>query len=280
MPEPYAELIGDPIDHSLSPAIHNFWLKQLGIDASYRAVRVAPDEVAAYFESGRKDPAWRGCNVTAPLKTTALACLQSIDEAVERIGAVNCVHRGAYGLAGSNTDVQGVAEALKAADLAGKRVVVIGGGGAARAADHYLHLRGAAEIVMLAREPRRIALRSALVVRGTRLVPFAEAPSAFDGAAAVINATPLGMAHAPAMPAGILAALDRLAPDSVAFDMVYAPLDTPFLAAARAAGLRTTDGLVMLVGQARSAFRIFFGSDPPQSADAELRRLLLGASTG
>lgn len=279
MPEPYAELIGDPIGHSLSPTIHNFWLKQLRIRESYRALRVTPDDLPAYFEARRRDMAWRGCNVTAPLKRAVFPFLQALDGGVDNVRAVNCVHPGPNCLVGANTDVEGVAEALASADVEGRRVVIIGGGGGARAAAHHLHERSAADIVMLVREPDRVEV-PLFLRRAVRLAPLDAAPAVLEGAAVVINATPLGMAHAPAMPDTILAALDRLAPGAVALDMVYAPLDTPFLAAARAARVRTVDGLVMLLGQARYAFGIFFGADPPPSADAELRRLLLGASTG
>jgi shikimate dehydrogenase len=271
VPESYAEVIGDPIGHSLSPAIHNFWLQRLGIEGSYRATRATSDDLAAYFEARRNDPAWRGCNVTAPVKAAVLPFLQIFDEAAQTIGAVNCVTNGPNGLAGINADVEGVAEALGDVDLAAGRVVIIGGGGAARAAAHYLQRRSAAEIVMLVRVPGRVALSDAAARYIARVAPLDAAPLEFDGAAAVINATPLGMAHAPPMPASILASLDRLQPSGVALDMVYEPRDTAFLAAARAAKLRTVDGLVMLVGQARPAFQLFFGAEPLRDADAELR---------
>jgi shikimate dehydrogenase len=99
------------------------------------------------------------------------------------------------------------------------------------------------------------------------------------GATLIINATPLGMDHAGPMPEALLAALPSAAPSATVFDMVYQPLDTAFLQAARAAGLRTVDGLTMLIGQARVAFRLFFGAEPPAEHDAELRHLLI-AGTG
>src|SRR6185295_5762182 len=122
---PYAEVIGDPIAHSKSPAIHNFWLRSLGIDAAYRATRVT--DLNAFFEARRGDPEWRGCNVTAPHKQ---AVIPFLDEA-SPIGAVNCIVRDGDRLIGLNTDVDGVNEALAGADLG--RIVMIGAGGAAKA---------------------------------------------------------------------------------------------------------------------------------------------------
>jgi shikimate dehydrogenase len=266
---PYAEVIGDPIAHSKSPVIHGFWLKSLGIEAVYRATLVT--DLDDYFRARRGDPAWRGCNVTAPHKQAVISFL---DEA-SPIGAVNCVVREGDRLIGLNTDADGVREALAGAPLwtpafAGERsgaresqvsldrVVLIGAGGAAKAA--RAALANARDIVSITRHN----------IENVELVA---------DASLIINATPLGMAHAAPMPEALLAALPSAAPGATAFDMVYQPLDTPFLQAARAAGLRTVDGLAMLIGQARQAFRFFFGAEPPAEHDAELRHLLI-AGTG
>jgi len=242
---PYAEVIGDPIAHSKSPAIHNFWLGKLGIDAAYRATRVI--DLEAYFDARRGDSDWRGCNVTAPHKQ---AVIPFLDEA-SPVGAVNCIVRDGGRLAGLNTDVDGVHAALAGADLS--RVVLIGAGGAAMAVKAAL--ADAGELVGITRQN----------IDRTELLA---------GATLIINATPLGMAHAGPMPGALLAALPSAAPGATAFDMVYQPLDTLFLQAARAAGLSTVDGLTMLIGQARKAFRLFFGAEPPAEHDAELRHLL------
>ena len=281
MPEPYAEVIGDPIGHSLSPMIHNFWLERLGLPGDYRAVRVRSDGLSGYFESRRKDLAWRGCNVTAPLKLAAVSHLDATDESVDTTRAVNCVRPGPKCLYGANSDVDGVAEALGTVDLAGTRAVIIGAGGAARAAALYLQRQGVTEIVMLVRDPGRVELPWTLQLTPvTRVASLDAASSALEGAKVAINATPLGRADAPALPHSILQSLRRLAIGGVAFDMVYSPLETAFLAAARGASIQTVDGLVMLVGQARFSFEMFFGAEPPRSADAELRRHLLEKSGG
>ena len=241
----YAEVIGNPIAHSKSPAIHLFWLKKLGLAGDYRATLVT--DVAAYVAARRDDPDWRGCNVTAPYKT---AILPFLDEA-SPIGAVNCIVREGDRLTGLNTDVDGIVEAAAGADRA--KVVLIGAGGAAKAA--RAALANAGQIVGLNRQN----------MDQTQLL---------SGATLIVNATPLGMAHAGPMPPALLAALPSAAPGATLLDMVYDPLDTPLLQAARGAGLRTVDGLAMLIGQARRAFRLFFGAGPPMEHDAELKALL------
>jgi shikimate dehydrogenase len=246
---PYAEVIGDPIAHSKSPEIHNFWLESLGIRADYRATLVT--DLSAFFSARRGDPDWRGCNVTAPHKQ---AVIPFLDEA-SPIGAVNCIIPQGDRLIGLNTDVDGIHEALAGADFG--RVVLIGAGGAARAVSVAL---AEVEITSIT---RRNMDEVGLIERATL----------------IINATPLGMGHAGPMPEALLAALLSAAQGATAFDMIYQPLDTLFLQAARAAGLRTIDGLTMLTGQARQAFRLFFGAEPPAEHDAELRDLLI-AGTG
>lgn len=241
----YAEVIGDPIAHSKSPAIHKFWLRKLGLDADYRTTRVT--DLSTYLDARRGDPDWHGCNVTAPHK---LAVIPFLDEA-SPIGAVNCIVRDDGRLVGLNTDVDGIVEALAGADRS--KVVLIGNGGAAKAA--RAALADAGEVVNVARQN-------------------IEKAGLIAGATLIVNATPLGMAHAGPMPPALLAALPSAAPGATVLDMVYQPLDTPLLQAARAAGLRTVDGLTMLIGQARQAFRLFFGAEPPAEHDAELRHLL------
>jgi shikimate dehydrogenase len=270
---PFAEVIGDPVAHSKSPLIHRHWLQALGLDRDYRATQVSTPDLASFFAERRADPRWRGCNVTAPHKQSVLAFTDRLDPAAAAIGAVNCIVRDGAALVGYNTDVDGVAEAASAVDLRGSKAIVIGAGGGARASVRALLAREPASIVVLARDPRRAAaLGAGSPIVGVERLSNAET---FKNAAFVINATPMGMTHADAMPDALLDALALAAPGATAFDMVYEPLRTPFLQAAEAAGLRTVDGLTMLIGQARRAFRHFFGADPPE-ADAELRRLLTG----
>lgn len=255
--KPYAEVIGDPIAQSRSPAIHGAWLAEEGIDAAYHATRVTPDDLGDFFASRREDPFWCGCNVTAPLKQDVIRFLDRLDPAVAEIGAVNCIVPEPAGLTGYNTDVDGVFAALEGSDLEGRTATMIGAGGAARAGLFALRALGA-DVRILARSPEK-----AKALGAEKIFPFEVAAEAMAGAAAVVNASTLGMAHVGPMPEVLLAALGGAAPGAVAFDMVYHPEETAFLAAAQVRGLKPVGGLVMLEGQARRAFRLFFGGLTP-----------------
>ena len=282
--KPYAEVIGDPIAQSKSPKIHGFWLAKLGIDADYRACHVRPGDLADYLAARRADPLWRGCNVTMPHKQAVMPLLDRIEPPADAIGAVNTILPGGAGsLAGTNTDAAGFLEPL-AADLAQthyfRMARIMGTGGAARAIIAALAEHGFT-LVVAGRNPAKArALLDELAPRGEHhaidLAHFAEPTDfAFDDREGccdlVINASSLGMQGQPPL------AFDwsHAPPGSIAYDIVTAPLDTPFLQAARAKGHRTIDGLSMLIGQAAVAFEKFFGAAPPREHDAELRRILV-----
>lgn len=262
---PFAEVIGDPVDHSLSPDIHNHWLERLGLKGDYRRLRCSPAELPAYLARRIQDPWWRGCSVTMPLKEAAADLV-----AGSAVGAVNCVVPDGERLRAFNTDVEGVAAALGDLRLAGAPAVVIGAGGAARAVVAQLAGRDA-RVTILARSPEKAELLRQ--IGDISILPLAQAEKATRGAAVIVNATPLGMTGGEAMPPCILDAL-AAAPDALAVDMVYCPLVTPLLARAAAAGLHTADGLTILIGQARRQFELFFGAALPED-DAELRALLV-----
>ena len=282
--KPYAEVIGDPIAQSKSPKIHGFWLAKLGIDADYRACHVRPGDLADYLAARRADPLWRGCNVTMPHKQAVMPLLDRIEPPADAIGAVNTIlPNGGGSLAGTNTDAAGFLEPL-AADLAQthyfRMARIMGTGGAARAIIAALAEHGFT-LVVAGRNPAKArALLDELAPRGEHhaidLAHFAEPTDfAFDDREGcldlVINASSLGMQGQPPL------AFDwsHAPPGSIAYDIVTAPLDTPFLQAARAKGHRTIDGLSMLIGQAAVAFEKFFGAAPPREHDAELRRILV-----
>jgi shikimate dehydrogenase len=271
----YAEVIGDPIAHSKSPLIHNFWLENLGIDGEYRACHVRAGELADYFARRREDALWRGCNVTIPHKQAVIPWLDGVDTRASGVGAVNAVLRtGDARLTGTNTDVDGVGEAVAAASIEGRITVVIGSGGAARSALAYLAGSGRGGVRVVARSLDKAARAARECGLQAEIVPFAEAAAALAGASLLINSTQLGMKGQQAMPALVLDGLKGLAADALVFDMVYAPLDTDLLKAARKLGLATSDGLAMLVGQAATAFERFFGQAPPRQCDDELRKML------
>ena len=280
---PYAEVIGDPIAQSKSPAIHNFWLGKLGIAAEYRACHVRPGELADYLAARRADPLWRGCNVTMPHKQAVMAGLDVIEPPADRIGAVNTVlPLEGRRLAGTNTDAAGFLEPL-ADELAQthyfRMARIIGTGGAARAIITALAAQGFT-LVVAGRDPAKArALLDELAPGGDHHTPhlshFAGPTDfAFDDREGccdlVVNASALGMAGQ----APLAFDLSHAPPRSIVYDIVTNPRETPLLAGARAAGFRTIDGLAMLIGQAAVAFERFFGAPPPRGDDAALRELL------
>jgi shikimate dehydrogenase len=284
-----AEVIGDPIAHSKSPVIHGFWIGALGLEAEYRAVHVTADGLEAYFAARRADPAWVGCNVTMPHKEAVLAHVDEVDALATRLNAANTIVKGADGrLVAGNTDVDGVSGPLGQhrigdyADHVATYVQIIGAGGAARAAVLGAQAVGFGNFDVFNRSPGRAdavaALAGAPFGTGNPLDALGPIRNPDDGASVqryshvVINATSMGMHGANPVPIDLAAYF----PDTIVFDMVYAPLETPLLAQARRLGLRTIDGLEMLVGQAATAFERFFGMTPPRERDAELRALLVG----
>ena len=284
MSRPYAEVIGDPIAQSKSPAIHGYWIEKLGLDAAYRACHVRAEDLAQYVAGRRDDPEWRGCNVTMPHKQAVVPLLDRLEIGAELIGAVNTVTPRRNGmLIGSNTDGAGFLEPLRpllAKEHLFRMARVVGTGGAARAIVAALAEEGMV-VVLAGRDPAKArALLDEIDPEGEHhavdLTHFA-APTdfAFDDRAGcfdlIVNASPLGMAGQPPLKFDF----SHAPPGSVVYDIVTHPLDTDFLKAARAAGFRTIDGLSMLIGQAAIAFEKFFGVAPPRDdGDAELRRIL------
>lgn len=274
---PYAEVIGDPIAQSKSPVIHRYWLDQLGIEGDYRAWRVTAAALADHIKRSRDDYCWLGCNVTIPHKQTIMPLVDRLDPAAKAVGAVNVVYRDGRELVGLNSDVAGVEAAI--GDTARDGIVcVIGAGGAARAGLAAAARQQPGAIRLIARSrPKAAALLEDLGIAGD-VHDIEAAGAAFQDAALVINASPLGMAGQPPLPASLIAGLDRTAATATVFDMVYDPLETAFLAEARQRGRTAVDGLVMLVGQAREAFRRFYSDTPPgdPTSDAALRARLTG----
>lgn len=273
MSERYAEVIGDPIAHSKSPIIHGFWLESCGIRAGYRKTHVLAAELAEFIHRRRRDPDWRGCNVTIPHKLAVMPLADAVDEAAERVGAANCLYFERGRMVATNTDVIGVGEALSRT-LVDQPLCLIGAGGAARAALVAAYVLGASDIRLVLRDPAKgERLLGELGMHG-RVFDLGAPSAAFDGAAVVINASPLGMVGSPPMPPALLDGLALLERGGLVFDMVYAPLETDLLARARSLGQAAVDGLTMLIGQAGEAFRHFFGVAPPRERDAELRARL------
>ncbi|MGL6043676.1 MAG: shikimate dehydrogenase family protein [Sandaracinobacteroides sp.] len=286
----FAEVIGDPIAQSKSPMIHGFWIGALGLKAEYRAAHVRPGGLAGYFAGRRADPDWAGCNVTMPHKEAVLAHADEVDPLAARLNAANCIVKLSDGrLIARNTDVQGVAEPLSRHRIGGYPthvatcVQIIGAGGAARAAVLGAQDAGFGDFDIFNRSAARAdavaELAGTALGTGNPLEALGPIRNPNDGLAdqrtshVLINATSMGMFGENPVPVD----LSAYRPDTIVFDMVYTPLETALLGQARACGLRTIDGLEMLVAQAALAFEHFFGVAPPRDRDVELRALLTGA---
>ena len=262
----HACVIGWPIEHSRSPLIHGYWLRTLGIEGSYTREPVEPAELTGFLASMR-DRGLAGCNVTVPHKEAALALSQDRDAAAEAIGAANTLWLDGATLCASNTDAYGYMTYLNAcAPQWSKRdapIVVMGAGGAARAIIYGFLQAGVARVRVF----NRSAARSEDLARhfGARVeaCDWALRDDAVRNAAVVVNTTTLGMQGAG--DTGITFASAH--PDLVVSDIVYVPLESGLLAAARDRGLATVDGLGMLLHQAVPGFEKWFGVRPQVTAE-------------
>ncbi|MGE0745750.1 MAG: shikimate dehydrogenase [Rhodospirillales bacterium] len=267
-----AGVMGWPVAHSRSPRLHNHWLERYGIDGVYVPLPVRPEDFAT---AARLLPriGFAGANVTVPHKEAAFAAADRCDPIARRIGAVNTLVVDGDVLLGHNTDAFGFIESLRA-DVPDWRgadgpAAVIGAGGAARAVCVALQDAGVPEIRVVNRTRARAAALVAALGAPLVAVDWADRTTALADAALLVNTTTLGMAGQPPLDL----ALDRLPVSAVVNDIVYVPLETPLLAAARARGNAVVDGLGMLLHQARPGFAAWFGRMP--DVDAELRRFVL-----
>jgi shikimate dehydrogenase len=264
-------VIGSPVAHSLSPLLHNTAFAALGLGARWRsfAFEVAPGEVRGALAAMRRAGV-RGLSVTMPHKAAVAALVDECSEAARRLDAVNCVVNDDGALYGTNTDGEGfVASLARAArfDPTGRRCLVVGAGGAARAVVLALAEGGAAGVAILNRTPERAFRAADLAGPAGSAVPLTDGSVAAAVAAAdlVVNATPVGMAGGAAaeewlVPPGLLG------PGQVAADLVYAPRPTRWLAEAEATGATVVDGLGMLVHQAAAQLALWTGVEPPVEA--------------
>ena len=264
-----AGVVGWPIAHSLSPRLHGYWIEEYGIDAAYVPLAVRREDFAAAL-NGLRLAGFRGLNVTVPHKEAAFALAERCDNAAEIAGAANLLLFGENGIEARNTDAAGLRasldETLGAGALKGRSAVIWGAGGMARAAVCALSDLGVSEIRILNRNPARAEnLRAALMARTAAKLVCAGLEDwgrAGRDAGLLVHATSAGMNGAPSLDLP----LDVLPGDAAVFDAVYNPLETRLLAQARARGLRTVDGLGMLMHQAVPAFAAFFGVEPKISA--------------
>lgn len=262
-----AGIAGAPVGHSLSPLIHNAWIEAAGLDAVYVPF-APPADGFARFADGLRGGAVCGINVTVPFKEAAAEACDALSPRARAAGAANLlVFRRDGTIVGDNTDGEGMLGALGALaggfDPKAGPVVILGAGGAARGAAAAFVLEGAPAIRIVNRTLAKAELIAGLLEGDIEAYPLDRCAEALADAAVVINATTAGLEGAEPFDVPLAAAR----PDVVVMDMVYKPLVTPLLASARVLGLRTVDGLEMLIRQAGPSFEAFFGRPPPPGVD-------------
>jgi shikimate dehydrogenase len=265
-------VIGWPVEHSRSPLIHGYWLKHYGIDGVYKRAAVAPEEIGAFLRDlpGR---GFVGANVTVPHKEAALAAADHADDIARSIGAANTLWLEDGALHATNTDTYGFLRNLD--DLApewalpGGVAAVLGSGGAARSVLRGLLDRGFTEVRLVNRTKERADDLARFFGPLVRTIEWKSRGKALDNAALLVNTTTLGMNGAPPLDID----LDALPENAVVSDLIYVPLETALLRQARERGLRTADGLGMLLHQAVPGFEKWFGVRP--EVTPELREIIL-----
>ena len=250
-----AAVVGDPVEHSLSPAIHNAAFEALDVDWVFLAFQVGAAELASAV-SGLRAIRVEGLSVTMPHKAAVVPLLDRLTSSAQSIGAVNCVSRQGTDLVGHNTDGDGLVDALRETgfDPAGKRCLILGAGGAARAAAFALGVAGAESVVVRSRRPEAAAAAATLAGRAGSAEE--QGSASYD---LVVNATPLGMRSSDPSP---IREEEIRAGQTVA-DLAYAAGSTPLLAAASAVGAAPVEGTRVLLHQAARAFELWTGRVPP-----------------
>jgi shikimate dehydrogenase len=264
-----AAVIGDPIRHSRSPAIFNAAFAATGLDWVYLAFEVVGGRAGAALEAMRVLGV-DGLSVTMPHKTDVAALVDELSPQAERLGAVNCVARDGDRLIGHNTDGAGFVASLRTDggfEPSGRRCVVLGAGGAARAVVLALAEAGAADVVVVNRSIDKAEAAATLAGAVGRVAPTTHLAAQLTTADLLVNATSVGMDDR-SNPID-QASLEALPSAALVSDLIYRPLVTPLLAGADGRGLRTLGGLGMLVYQAAVAFEHWTGLDAPVT---EMRR--------
>jgi shikimate dehydrogenase len=255
-------VIGWPVEHSRSPAIHRYWLERYGIDGAYEKEAVRPEEFASFLGS-LSDRGYAGANVTLPHKTEALRLATKADESARAIGAANTLWLDGTGrLNASNTDAYGFMTNLNQEaphwNKGRAPVMVLGAGGAARAILYGLIAQGASRILLANRTRDRAEVLAGTFGPAVSVVDWDARNQALAGCGLLVNATSLGMSGKGPLDIEV----EALPEDAVVADIVYSPLETPLLATARARRRQAVDGLGMLLYQAVPGFERWFGVRP------------------
>ena len=267
-----AGVMGWPVAHSRSPAIHGRWIRQYGLQGDYVLLPVQPAHLPDAVR-GLRALGFAGCNITIPHKVSAMALVDRVDPLARRIGAINTIVVEPDGaLAGYNNDAYGFIQSLLDAQPGWRAdtgpVTVLGAGGGARAILVALAERGAREIRLCNRSLDKAQALAEEFGAPVHAYPWAQRAEALDGCALLVNTTSLGMKGQEPLEL----ALDSLPRHALVSDIIYVPLETPLLAAARQRGNPTVNGLGMLLNQARPAFRSWFGVMP--DVTSELRHAI------
>lgn len=248
--------------HSRSPLMHNHWMEQQGLAGSYVFLEIRPDGLSAALRA-LHPLNFAGCNLTIPHKLAAMDIVDEVDDVARKIGAISCVVvREDGSLFGTNNDWRGFIGNLKQEQPDWRAdagpVAVVGGGGGGRAVCHAL-LHDGATGIRLVNRTREKAERIAAALGGPiEVFPWEERHDVLEGVAMAVNVTSQGMVGE----APLDLKLDRLPPSAIAADIIYTPLETPYLAAARMRGNRTVNGLGMLIHQGAPAWKLWFGIEP------------------
>ncbi|MBI2724671.1 MAG: shikimate dehydrogenase [Polaromonas sp.] len=273
LPFGLAGIMGWPVAHSRSPAIHNHWIRKYGLNGAYVQLPVAPGKLALAVP-GLAALGFRGCNITIPHKVDAMQLVDEVDIMAKRMGAMNTIVVQPDGsLKGFNNDGFGYIQSLIDAQPDWRAdagpITVLGAGGAARAVVLSLADRGAKEIRLLNRTfDKAEALANEFGVP-VKALPWEERHAALADVALLVNTTSQGMHGQPDLDLN----LDALPKHALVSDVIYVPLETPLLAAARKRGNPTVNGLGMLLNQARPAFHAWFGVMP--EITEELKQALI-----
>jgi shikimate dehydrogenase len=267
-----AGVIGWPVSQSRSPKLHGYWLEKYKIPGAYILLPVQPEKVGDAIK-GLVALGFAGCNVTIPHKLAVMPLLDNIDPLAKRMGAVNLIVVGEDGkLTGFNKDGYGWFESIKEKkpdfNVKAGPAVVMGAGGGARAITFTLADEGAPEVRLINRHKERADKLAADCGKPVRVVPWEQRMDALEGANLLVNCTNQGMIGQQPLDLP----LDKLPSTAYVSDIIYNPMETPLLAAARQRGNATVNGLGMLLHQARPAFKAWFGVDP--EVTPELRKII------
>lgn len=270
-----AGVCGWPIHHSLSPVLHNYWLRDSGIQGAYIPFAIRPDEAIRAFKS-LKHTSIAGVNVTLPLKALAYAAADDVTDDARKLGVSNCLFKRHGQLIAHNTDLEGFIAPLltkmKVTELAKKSVLIIGAGGASKAVIGALLSLGVAEICLINRTDKTAQdIVDMVNVPSLYTASWSDRHDAVTRSTLIVNASAGGMSGKPALDIS----LETAPKDSFIYDLIYTPMITPLMEDARAYGLESLGGFEMLIAQARPSFKLFYGAFPKANSDP--RQTLLNA---